>query len=262
MFSRDYSTISTSAKSLLLVKAQTALPFAARAATLLFGPDAVSSAATSDPAALARAAHFELRARSLDDALREHGAARVLEIAAGFSFRGLALAEREPVTYVDTDLPEIASLKADLVAQLHPPSLPPLVGILRVQPLDALDADAFREVVRALPSGDVAIIHEGLLMYLDDGEKARLAASVREALLARGGAWITADVYVRSETHLYREEKVKKFLAEHRVDENKFADWSAAEKFFTESGFEIARRLAPSEDSWKVRETWTMRARG
>jgi len=259
---RDFSTISPSAKSLLLVKAQTSLPYAKPAASLLFGPAAVADAATSDPAALARATHFELRALSLDDALHEHGATRILEIAAGLSFRGLALAAREPVTYVDTDLSEMASLKADLVAQLHPPSLPPLVGTLRVQPLDALDADAFREVVRALPSGEVAIIHEGLLMYLDDREKARLAASVHEALLARGGAWITADVYVRSETHLARDEKTTKFLADHRVEENKFADWKAAEAFFTANGFEIARKHTPSEDSWRVRETWTLRARG
>jgi hypothetical protein len=227
---RDFSTVSPSAKSLLLVKAQTPLPYATRAASLLFGPDAVAAAAPSAPATRARVAHFELRARSL-------------------SFRGLALAARSPVTYVDTDLPEMASLKADLVAQLHPPSLPPLVGTLHVQPLNALDADAFRETVHSLPSGgEIAILHEGLLMYLDDDEKARLAASVREALLARGGAWITADVYVRSETHLPRDAKTEKFLTAHRVEENKFADWEAAEAFFTSNGFEIARKLAPSED--------------
>jgi O-methyltransferase involved in polyketide biosynthesis len=107
----------------------------------------------------------------------------------------------------------------------------------------------------------MAIGHEGLLMYLGEEEKARLAASVREALLERGGAWITADVYVRSETHLVRDEKTQRFLAEHRVDENKFADWHAAETFFRDSGFSIERRLAPKGDSWPVRQTWTLRAR-
>jgi O-methyltransferase involved in polyketide biosynthesis len=107
----------------------------------------------------------------------------------------------------------------------------------------------------------VAVVHEGLLMYLGEEEKARLAASVREALLERGGAWITADVYVRSETHLLRDEKAEKFLAEHRVEENKFADWVAAEAFFTAHGFSIEHRTAPADDSWRVRETWTLRAR-
>ena len=255
---RDYSTISPSAKSLLMVKAQTDLPFARRAAETLFGAAAVEQAASTDPAAALRRMHFELRARSLDAALLAQGAKRVLEIAAGLSFRGLAMAASEDVVYVDTDLPELASIKSELVAALHPD---PLAGSLRVEALDALDADAFRRTVRGIPEGALAILHEGLLMYLDEGEKARLAASVREALLERGGAWITADVYVRSETHLMREESTKKFLADHRVEENKFADWAAAEAFFTSSGFSIEHRLSPSSDSWRVRETWTMRAR-
>jgi O-methyltransferase involved in polyketide biosynthesis len=255
---RDYSSISPSAKSLLLVKAQTDLPFARRAAEIVFGTAAVEQGASADPAAALRRKHFELRARSLDAALQAHGAKRILEIAAGFSLRGLAMAASQDVAYVDTDLPELVSIKSDLVERIHSG---PLVGTLRVQALDALDADAFRRTTAGMPDGALAIIHEGLLMYLGDEEKTRLAASVRETLLERGGAWITADVYVRSETHLLREESVKKFLAEHRVEENKFADWAAAEAFFTSSGFSIENRLAPPSDSWRVRETWALRAR-
>jgi O-methyltransferase involved in polyketide biosynthesis len=255
---RDYSSISPSARSLLLVKAQTDLPFARQAAELIFGADAVAQAASLDRAATARRAHFELRARSLDEALRAESATNILEIAAGLSLRGLAMASQENLAYVDSDLPELTSIKAELVAQLHPG---PLVGTLHVQPLDALDPEAFRRTVRAMPRRPMAVVHEGLLMYLGEEEKARLATSVREALLERGGAWITADVYVRSETHLPRDEKTQTFLAEHRVDENKFADWHAAEVFFMSNGFLIERRLAPRGDSWPVRETWTLRAR-
>jgi O-methyltransferase involved in polyketide biosynthesis len=109
-----------------------------------------------------------------------------------------------------------------------------------------------------MPRGPIAIVHEGLLMYLDDGEKARLAASVRDALLERGGAWVTADVYRRSETHLFRDERAKKFLEEHRVEEKKFADFGAAEEFFNASGFAVARRSSTEGDSWPVRETWVL----
>jgi O-methyltransferase involved in polyketide biosynthesis len=254
---RDYSTISPSAKALLLVKAQTTLPFARQAAEILFGAETVAQGASADRAAELRRMHFELRARGLDDALRALGATRVLEVAAGLSFRGLAMTARENVAYVDTDLPELVAIKSDLVARLHPG---PLAGSLRVQALDALDADAFRRTVHQMPAGALAVVHEGLLMYLGDEEKMRLASSVREALLERGGAWITADVYVRSETHLMREESTEKFLADHHVEQNKFADWNAAEAYFTSSGFSIERRLAPRSDSWRVRETWTLRA--
>jgi hypothetical protein len=119
MSTRDFSTISPSAKALLLVKAQTTLPFARRAAELLWGAQAVEAAereAALTPGADLRRTHFELRARSLDRALQELGATRVLEIAAGLSFRGLAMAAREGLFYVDTDLPAMAAIKADLVA--------------------------------------------------------------------------------------------------------------------------------------------------
>jgi O-methyltransferase involved in polyketide biosynthesis len=251
---RDYSTISSSAKAVLLVKAQTSLPFAKEAAELLFG----EAARTKAPVDERRKAHFELRARSLDAALEECGIRQILEIAAGLSFRGLALAANENVTYVDSDLPEMAVIKAKLVPQLH---ATPLKGTLTLRALNALDADAFRNVVAEIPAGELAIIHEGLLMYLDEEEKKRLAASVREALKSRGGAWITADIYVQSETHLHRDEKLQKFLADHRVEDNKFADWNAAEKFFTDNGFVIEKRHTPNSDSSRVRETWTLRAR-
>jgi O-methyltransferase involved in polyketide biosynthesis len=255
---RDFSTISPSARWLLLLKARTSLPFARRAAELLFGEAAVaeadkeaSASAVPDP----RLRHFELRARSLDEALTSVGATRALELAAGWSFRGLAMAERPGVAYLDTDLPGIASAKRDLVSQLHPE---PLAGSFRVEALDALDATAFRAAVATMPRGPLAILHEGLLMYLGAEEKARLAANVREALLERGGAWITADVYVRSETHLPRDERAQKFLADHDVEANKFADFAAAESFFTEQGFAVARNLSSATDPWRVRETWVL----
>jgi O-methyltransferase involved in polyketide biosynthesis len=255
---RDYSTISPSARQLLLVRAQTSLPFAMQAAELVFGSEAVAAAAAeaaANPGAAPRQRHFELRASSLDRALDDLDATIVLEIAAGLSFRGLARAERAGTHYLDTDLPALASLKQELVTQLHPA---PLAGTLRVEPLDALDAGAFRAAVSSLPAGPIAIVHEGLLMYLDDAEKARLAANIREALRERGGAWLTADIYVRSDRHLFREARVVQFLAEHRVEERKFADWAAADAFFAGHGFTIARKIAPSADPWRVRETWTM----
>jgi len=248
---RDYSTISPSARQLLLVKAQTSLPYARAAAELVFGAAAVAEA----PVDAARCRHFEIRARSLDTALADLGATRVLELASGLSFRGLALADDPAVHYLDTDLPEMAAHKASLVSTLHPA---PLAGTLRVEALDAQDPAAFAAAVRSLPPGPIAIVHEGLLVYFDDAEKARLAANIRAALAQRGGWWITADVYVRSEHHLHREPHVQKFLDAHRVDDNKFADWAAAEAYFTGAGFSIARRDSPTSDPWHVRETWTL----
>jgi len=256
---RDPSTISPSAKGLLLVKSQSSLPFAREAAELLWGVDAVEAARRAEQTeegAVLRRRHFELRAESIDRALAEVAATRVLELAAGLSFRGLAMAARRAdVSYLDTDLPNIVDLKSDLVPRLHPA---PLAGVLRVLALDALDAPAFAAAVRELPDGPIAVVHEGLLMYLDDGEKDRLAANVAEALGARGGWWITADVYVRSDAHVFRDERTKRFLEQHSVEDKKFASWEAAEAFFSRGGFRVARRAPSTGDPQHARETWTL----
>jgi O-methyltransferase involved in polyketide biosynthesis len=254
---RDFSTISTSARWLLRLKAHTTLPFARAAAELVFGADAIADADSGADADVRRH-HFELRARSLDELLDEIAAERVLELAAGFSFRGLDRAVRARVAYLDTDLADIAELKAELVAQLSPPVL---AGTVRVQALDALDRAAFDAAVATLPPGPIAIVHEGLLMYLDAGEKAQLAANIHACLRERGGVWITADVYVRGGAAPNREAAVTQFLVDHDVEQRKFADYAAADQFFTGLGFRIERKVAPRDDSWRVRETWMMSAR-
>jgi O-methyltransferase involved in polyketide biosynthesis len=251
MTARDFSTISPSAKALLLVKAQTPLPYAREAAEALFGKPLP---ADPSPGADIRRVHFLDRARSLDEALAQVKATRVLELASGLSFRGLSLTERDAsVAYLDTDLPEMATLKSELLQQLHPAPLP---AAYRVRSLDALDPAAFQAAVSELPLGPVCIVHEGLLMYLDDSEKERLAANVHQALRGRGGHWITADVYVRTAQTLPRDERTREFLERHRVDAQKFADFPAAEKFFTGQGFSITQRISRSS----ARETWIMGA--
>jgi O-methyltransferase involved in polyketide biosynthesis len=263
MVTRDPSTISPSAMSLLVMKSQTAIPFARAAAEALYGADGVArelAARMNLRGAELRLRHFEARYRSIDTLLAEVRATRILELGAGLSFRGLALAERQPVFSLDTDLLEMAATKARLVATLHPG---PLVGNLRIAVLDALDADGFRAAVAELPPGPIAVVNEGLLMYLGPAEKARLAGHAREALLARGGVWITADVYVQSppDARIEQSEQLRRFLEEHRVEENKFANWETAERFFIDQGLAIERRLSPSEDLGGTRESWVLSAR-
>ena len=258
---RDYSTISPSALSLLLTKSQTEIPFAKQAAALVYGNSAPSELEDTmkGGGANRNLKHFVKRYRSLDTLLRQVALPRVLEIGAGLSFRGLELARTTDTFYVDTDLPRIAELKAKLVQQLHPD---PLLGTLLVRALDALDADALLSTVALIPPGPLAIANEGLLIYLNAEEKARLARNVRRALLARGGVWLTADVYIRNPADypsVFAEPSAREFLDRHQVDENKFSDFGEAERFFLQNGFSIQSKLAP-EHSKHVRESWLLSA--
>ena len=207
-----------------------------------------------------RLRHFENRYRSLDRLLLQAGCPNVLEIGSGLSFRGLELTRTSPTHYVDTDLPALAGLKAELVAQLHPE---PLAGTLRVQALDALDGEAFQSTVASIPEGPLAIANEGLLVYFDEREKARLAANVRAALEPRGGTWLTADVYIRNpggSAPTVGYGRSRAFIDAHRVEQNKFRDFSAAEQFFRDAGFEIVKKLA-HQHPLHVRESWALAVR-
>jgi len=259
---RDYSTISPSALSLLLMKSESSIAFAKQAAALLWNdsiPDELAHAMTAENARR-RLRHFENRYRSLDRLLLQAGCPNVLEIGSGLSFRGLELARTSRTYYVDTDLPALTVLKAELVAQLHPG---PLAGTLRIQALDALDGEAFQSTVASIPDGPLSIANEGLLVYLDQGEKARLAANVRAALKGRGGMWLTADVYLKNpggSAPTVGYGRSRAFIDAHRVEQNKFSDWDAAERFFRDAGFQVVEKLA-HQHPLHVRESWALALR-
>jgi O-methyltransferase involved in polyketide biosynthesis len=258
---RDYSSISPSALSLLLMKSQSSIAFAKEAAALMWGdtvPAALSEALTEENARR-RLRHFESRYRSLDQLLAQAALPNVLEIGAGLSFRGLELARTSNTFYLDTDLPNISALKQGLVAKLHTGQL---TGTLRVQALDALDSTAFQAAVDSLPPGPLAVANEGLLVYLDEQEKARLAGNVRRALQVRGGSWLTADVYIQNpggSAPNVSYGRSREFLDRHRVEQNKFPDWAAAERFFSRNGFAITNKLA-HEHPLHIRESWALAA--
>ena len=257
MTNRNYASISQSAKWLALTRATTTIPFARAAAVLLFGEATVREAEAAVASLIGdRPGHFEQRYRSIDQALEIVGHRNIVEIGAGLSFRGLATAQSPGVHYLDTDLPELLAVKADLVARLDHL---PLQGTLRLEPLDALAPGALAGAIRHMPAGPVAIVNEGLLMYLDGGEKERLATGIRDILQERTGSrWITADCYVRDgERPAALDPDVERFVAEHRVEEQKFASWGSAERFFAVQGFVIERRLTPA-DARHSRETWIL----
>jgi O-methyltransferase involved in polyketide biosynthesis len=261
MSTRDYSTISPSARALLAMRAQSDLPFAKQAADVVLGADAVATEharlQTLAGSSL-RLRHFVQRYRSIDALLVTHPATTIVELGAGLSMRGLALVRDQRVTYVDTDLPEIMATKRSLIDELGVP----VTGELRLRDLDALDARAFRAIIDELPPGPITLVNEGLLMYLDDSEKHRLAANILDALAARGGMWITADAYVRTPDgapRIGQDERLRAFLTQHNVEANKFESFSAAEQFFVEAGFAIVERVAPRIDP--IRETWVLTRR-
>jgi len=239
---RDYSSISPSARALLLLKGFTDIPFALEAAKLISRPDHYQpDFSIKELAFWARVLHFESRYKSINQLLAGLAVQNILEISSGFSFRGLSSVLNKEVYYIDTDLPEVIATKLSLLEDLLPYDAIPH-GELETLALNALDEAAFTATADHFPEGGIIIVNEGLLVYLNVDEKRKLCHNIREVLRQRGGYWITADIYVKSQKsfpELKMNDELQEFLREHRIDENKFNSFEKAEAFFRSEGFII-----------------------
>lgn len=237
---RNYTTISPSAKVLLLMKGHTDIPFARQAAGIISSPETfIPDFTKKDFGFWARVAHFESRYQQVDNLLHAVSCKNILELSSGYSFRGLSMTNEQEVHFIDTDLPELITAKEQITTELRK-ELPEPKGQLETLPLNAMDEQAFKAIISRFESGPVTIINEGLLMYLDQAEKEKLCGIIRSVLQERGGYWITADIYLKTNTRHHAitpDDEFQEFLDQHRIEENKFESLEAAEAFFKENGF-------------------------
>ncbi len=236
---RDFSIISSSAKSLLLMKGHTDIPFARETAVLIEYPkEFYPDYDRRDVTFWARTLHFESRYWSIDQLLSELPVKNILELSSGFSFRGLDVIMKKDAYYIDTDLPDVINIKRDFVYALK--SGKTTQGELELLPLNVLDEKRFQEIIGHFPRGEVVILNEGLLMYLDASEKEKLCTIIKKILQERGGYWITADVYIKKkneEIGIELDNETKTFFYRHNVEENKFESFKEAKAFFRDMGF-------------------------
>lgn len=235
---RNFSSISPSAKWILKMKAHTNIPYAREAAGIVEN-DFIPGMEVNDPSFWGRTFHFESRYQSINSLANGLNIKNIIELSSGFSFRGIDWTKDSTINYFDTDLPGVIAEKKEITTALlnNRP-----VGNLRSFPLDALNEKQFSEVMEEFPAGEVLIINEGLLMYLDNSEKEKLCSNIRKALEQRGGYWITADIYLQLEKRnieLGLDAVSKKFFDDHKVDQNKFESFEAAAAFFRREGFVI-----------------------
>ncbi|HEX6429052.1 MAG TPA: class I SAM-dependent methyltransferase [Niastella sp.] len=247
--SRDYSSISPSAKSLLLMKGYTNIPYARQMAALIQGPEPFDlNFDDKDFGFWLRVMHFESRYWSIDQLLKQTDNKNIIELSSGYSLRGLEVCTREAIHYIDTDLPEVIATKQQIINdQLLGNNL---IGELELLPLNAMNAAAFNIVVNRFASGPVTIVNEGLLMYLNQEEKKQLCKTIHRLLKERGGCWITADVYIKRSLEMQQVFPHTKgeaaFFEQHNIENNKFDSYEAAETFFKEQGFEIVKEATPN----------------
>ena len=228
------------------MKGLTTIPFAREAAQLISqGENYTPTYEDKDLLFCLRTAHFEGRYLSINQLLEGLGIKNILELSSGFSFRGLAAVEKEDVYYIDTDLPDLIETKKILLEQIRGENFH-AKGTLEVLPLNALDEDAFMQIIQHFPEGPIAIINEGLLMYLEPDEKEKLGSIIHKVLKERGGYWITADIYLRDKVlseNVDMNDDLETFLQKHKVEEKKFESFEDAREFFDRCGFMVSKEM-------------------
>lgn len=251
---KDFSSVSPSAKSLLMMKGYTNIPYARETAALMQGPEVFDlNFKDKDFWFWIRVMHFESRYWSIDQLLKQTDYHNILELSSGYSLRGLDLCVKEAgMHYIDTDLPGIIDTKRAMIAKLPVDQAPK--GRFEFQPLDVLDVTAFNTMTDRFDDGPLAIVNEGLLMYLNLAEKKQLCQTIHHTLQQRGGCWITADVYPKRavETTIPQSKSEAAFFEQHNLEENKFESYAAAQTFFEEQGFEIVREAKPNYQELSV----------
>jgi O-methyltransferase involved in polyketide biosynthesis len=239
---RDYNQISPSARSLVLLKGLTNIPFAKETAELISQPDKYNPDFNNkDMAFWKRVVHFESRYWSIDQLLSPLTITNILELSSGYSFRGLDTVTKKRVQYIDTDLLNVITEKKQLMVALQVDDTNS-IGVLKMLPLNALDEKQFVEIVKLFPEGPIVIVNEGLLMYLNNTEKENLCKIIYQILKDRGGFWITGDIYIKTTLERFRDQEddsLKELIEQQRIEDNMFESFHAAEDFFRRSGFVI-----------------------
>jgi len=245
--------ISVTAKVSAYYRKFSDIAFAAEVATLIGADDAFAEIVRThglEPDKLTfYAPMFEARYKSITQLIRSSGASQVLELACGYSLRGLDLTRDGSLRYVETDLPDVVATKLGLLDEVRrrhdiAPSTSHVVAAA-----DALEFEQLRAATAALDrSRPLLILCEGLIGYLTRDALARVAANVRTLLdELNGGSWIVPDFAFKSEIRDLPPERNRlreaiTGVTQRELDASAFEDADDLAAFLGRFGFEVQVR--------------------
>jgi O-methyltransferase involved in polyketide biosynthesis len=197
---------------------------------------------------------FEARYKSITQLIRNGGASQVLELASGYSLRGLDLTRGGAVRYVETDLPDVVAAKLRLLADVRQQHAIPPSPQHVVTAADALDFDEVGAAAAVLDrSRPLTVLCEGLIMYLSKEQMEELATNIRRLLGEfSGGSWITPDFTFRAESKDLPPERVRlreaiTGVTQRQIDASAFEDDRDLAAFLGRAGFGVQVRSQVDE---------------
>jgi O-methyltransferase involved in polyketide biosynthesis len=197
---------------------------------------------------------FEARYKSVTQLILQSGTSQVLELASGYSLRGLDLTRGGAVRYVETDLPNVVAAKLSLLEEIRQHHAIPRSPQHVVTTADALDFDEVRSSAAVLdPSRELTVLCEGLIMYLSKEQTEQLATNIRRLLGDfAGGSWITPDFTFRAEARDLPPERVRlreaiTGVTQRQIDASAFEDGHDLATFLGRVGFNAEVRSQVDE---------------
>jgi O-methyltransferase involved in polyketide biosynthesis len=246
----DPARISVTAKLSAYYRKFSDIAFAAEVATLI-GADAafaelVREHALEPDKLTFYAPMFEARYKSVTQLIGECGATQVLELASGYSLRGLDLTQTSSVHYVETDLRDVVATKLELLEEVRRRhDLAPRPSH-EVTAADALDLGQLQRAAAGFDRGrPLMILCEGLVGYLTREETGRLTGNVQRLLGEfSGGWWMVPDFAFKTELRSLPPERIRlreavTGITERQLDASAFEDADDLAAFVHRAGFEM-----------------------
>jgi O-methyltransferase involved in polyketide biosynthesis len=197
---------------------------------------------------------FEARYKSITELIRKSGASQVLELASGYSLRGLDLTLTGSIQYVEADLSEVIETKRGLLEELRrqhgvAPSPRHVVTVA-----DALDPEQVRAAAAVLDHGKpLVVLCEGLIQYLSKEDVELLATNIRRLLGEfAGGCWMTPDFAFKAEARDLPPERIRlretiAGVTQRQLETAAFEDADELAAFLRRVGFQAVVRSQVDE---------------
>ena len=189
---------------------------------------------------------WESRFKIVNFLLKLQDIDQILEIASGYSPRGLNLARDPSIEYVEIDLPGVIQRKKRIVEKLINQAEVPIEPNLHLEEGNSLNMEDMLKATNFFKKKPIAIVNEGLLPYLNHEEKTTLGRNIHQLLEYFGGVWITPDISTQAQVALFSD-RIKKRAAkiEHLTGidtmKNRFENEETACLFFDHLGFAVER---------------------
>ena len=189
---------------------------------------------------------FELRYKSVTEAIRRTGSRQVLELASGLTLRGLVFTQDPRYTYIESDLTGIRAEKKAIIASLRQKYGLADHANLHFPAVNALDRSQLQEAVKRLNRDQpLVVVNEGLFQYLSPDEMRAVVSNIRELLAEFKGSWITPDFSIKDEVNQVSEQqrnfrRIVAAATEHKMYNNAFDSLEQLMAFLREMGLSAA----------------------